>query len=58
MADEVLPTDEKRAADYSKVNPKDQPLKYLHEDGSVTESQPVDVISSVLPTGGVLQTII
>lgn len=51
MADEVLPIDEKRAEDYSKVNPKDQPLKYLHQDGSVTESQSVDVINSVLPAG-------
>lgn len=39
MADQISPPDEERAEEYSKVNPKDQPLKYLHPDGSVTDSQ-------------------
>jgi hypothetical protein len=29
---EVLPANEERAEDYSRVNPKDQPLKYLHQE--------------------------
>jgi len=37
MSDLVLPADLERAEDYKRVNPKDQPLKYLHPDGSVTE---------------------
>jgi hypothetical protein len=32
MADSVLPANEERAEDYSRVNPKDQPLKYLHQE--------------------------
>jgi hypothetical protein len=39
MADEVLPANSERAGDYSRANPKDQPLKFLHQDGSVTETQ-------------------
>lgn len=49
---EVLPANEERAEDYSRVNPKDQPLKYLHQDGSVTESLSANVTHSVLPDGG------
>lgn len=50
MSDIILPANEDRAQDYSIKNY--YPAKYLRQDGSVTESQPVDVINSVLPTGG------
>ena len=51
MSDIILSADEERAEDYKRVNPKDQPLKYLHQDGSVTESQSVSITGSVLPEG-------
>jgi hypothetical protein len=50
MSDIILPANEAREKDFSIKN--EWPAKYLRQDGSVTESQPVDVISSVLPTGG------
>ena len=48
----ILPADSGRAEDYHRVNPKDQPLKFLHPDGSVTDSQNVNVTASALPNGG------
>lgn len=49
MANEVLSENSERALDYDRVNPKDQPLKFLHQNGSVTEAASVDVTHSVLP---------
>lgn len=47
----VLPAHPNRADDYERVNPKDQPLKFLHPDGSVTDSMNTNVTASALPEG-------
>jgi hypothetical protein len=49
---EVTPANEELAQEYTRVNPKDQPLKYLHQDGSVTEELPVSIVGDFVVTGG------
>lgn len=38
---QILPPNAERALEYSRVNPKDQPVKYLYPDGSVWSGLPV-----------------